>query len=203
MILYDYLDSGNGYKTRLLMALLGINYRFVPVDIMAGESRQAAHLARNPLGKIPVLELEPGRYLAESNAILLFLAEGTRFLPDERWLRAQVYQWLFFEQYSHEPNIAVARFWLIHTEMDEQKTALLPERHAEGHRALAVMEATLAGAGFLVGGAYSIADISLYAYTHVADEGGFDLAGYPGIRAWLERVRAQDGHIPITQAEPA
>ncbi len=199
MVLYDYLDSGNGYKARLLMALLGINYRFVPVDIMAGESRQAAHLARNPLGKIPVLELEPGRYLAESNAILLYLAEGTRFQPDDRWLRAQVYQWLFFEQYSHEPNLAVARFWLKHSEMDEQKTALLPERHAAGHRALAVMEATLIGADYLVGGAYSIADIALYAYTHVADEGGYDLDPYPAVRAWLARVAAAPGHIPITQ----
>jgi glutathione S-transferase len=203
MILYDYLDSGNGYKTRLLMSLLGINYRFVPIDIMAGESRQPEHLARNPLGKIPVLEVEEGRYLAESNAILLYLADGSRFLPDDRWLRAQVYQWLFFEQYSHEPNIAVARFWLNHTDIDEPKSSLLPEKHAAGYRALDVMEQTLADADFLVGGAYSIADIALYAYTHVAGEGGFDLASYSGIRNWLSRIGAVPGHIPITQAEPA
>ncbi len=197
--LYDYLPSGNGYKVRLLLTQIGVPYELVELDILEGETRTPEFLAKNPNGRIPLVELESGDCLAESNAILFYFAEGTPLLPDDRLERARVLQWLFFEQYSHEPNIAVARFWLTHTEMDEEKRRLLPQKQAQGYAALDVMEHRLAAHDYLVGEAYSIADIALYAYTHVADEGGFDLARYPGIGGWLARVAARPGHIPITQ----
>lgn len=196
--LYDFHDSGNGYKVRLLLGQLAIPYEYVEVDILAGKSRSAEFLAKNVNGKVPVLELEDGRCLAESNAILLYLADGTPFLPAERWARAQVMQWLFFEQYSHEPNIATSRFWLRHTDFDSHRRRRYAEKIKDGVAALQVMEKHLATNTFFVDSRYSIADIALYAYTHVADEGGFDLSPFGAIRDWLDRVRSQPGHKPIT-----
>ncbi len=197
--LYDYLPSGNGYKVRLLLSHLGRDYELVELDLAGGETRTPAFLAKNPNGRIPLIEWDDGRRLAESNAILFHLAEGTPYLPADPWERAQALQWLFFEQYSHEPYIAVARAWLKLTGLDEARRAALPEKQRLGYQALQVMEQHLAGRDLFVGGAYSIADIALYAYTHVADEGGFDLAGYPAIGAWLARVAALPGHVAITQ----
>ena len=196
--LYDYLMSGNGYKVRLLLAQLGLPFERIELDIVKGETRTPEFLGKNPNGRIPVLELDDGTCLAESNAIMFYLAEGTPILPEGRLARAQVLQWLFFEQYSHEPNIATVRFWL-HTEMTDERRALLPAKRAQGYAALQVMERHLSDHPFFVGERYTIADIALYAYTHVADEGGFDLAPYPAVTAWLARVRVQPRHIPITQ----
>ena len=198
LTLYDYLSSGNGYKCRLLLAQLGIPYRRVELDIMQGETRTPQFLARNPNGRIPALELEDGTVLSESDAILFYLAEGTPYLPDDRLGRAQVLQWLFFEQYSHEPFIAVARFICHLLPPDTPRRAELPRLEKGGHAALGVMERRLADHPFLVADRYTIADIALYAYTHVAGEGGFDLAGYPGVRAWLARVAGQPRYLPIT-----
>lgn len=197
--LYDYSDSGNGYKVRLLLAQLDIPYERIERDIMTGETRTPEYLAINPNGRIPVLELEDGRRLAESNAIMVYLAEDTPYLPGDRWGRAQVLQWMFFEQYDHEPNIAVARFWAMHLAPGSKSEAELADKHEKGHAALDVMARRLDGHDFLVGGHYSVADISLYAYTHVADEGGFELDRYPAVGRWLERVRAEPRHVPITQ----
>jgi len=198
--LYDYLDSGNGYKVRLLLRQLGLAYTRVDVDILVGASRTAEFLEKNLNGRIPVLELESGEYLPESNAILYYLADGTPFLPTERLARARVLQWMFFEQYSHEPNIATARFWLRHVEMDESQRALLEQKRRLGYAALAVMERHLAESGFFVGDTYTIADIALFAYTHVAPEGGFALNDFPAVCRWIERVRAQPGHLPMSDA---
>ena len=197
--LYDYLPSGNGYKVRLLLTQLDIPYELIEIDILEGESRTADFLAKNPNGRVPLVEMEDGTLLPESNAIMFFFAEGTPFLPDDRLDRARVLQWMFFEQYSHEPNIAVARFWLTHGELDAEHRRLLPQKQAQGYAALDVMERRLEGNDYLVDGGYGIADIALYAYTHVAHEGGFQLANYPAIRAWLARVEAQPRHIPITK----
>ena len=198
LTLYDYLSSGNGYKCRLLLAQLGIPYRRVELDILKGETRTTEFLAKNPNGRIPALSLEDGTVLSESDAILFYLAEGTPYLPDDRLGRAQVLQWLFFEQYSHEPFIAVARFIQHLLPPDTPRRAELPRLEQGGHAALGVMERRLADHPFLVADRYTIADIGLYAYTHVAGEGGFDLAGYPGVRAWLARVAGQPRYLPIT-----
>jgi glutathione S-transferase len=195
--LYDYLSSGNGYKCRLLLHQLGIPFERVELDILKGETRTPEFLAKNPNGRIPALELEDGTVLAESNAILFYLADGTPFLPEGRLERAQALQWLFFEQYSHEPFIAVARFIRHFLPEDNPRRADLPRLEQGGHAALGVMERRLADRPFLVADRYTIADIGLYAYTHVADEGGFGLETYPRIRAWLERVSSQPGHVPI------
>ena len=194
--LYDYLPSGNGYKVRLLLSQLGVRFRLVEKDIMKGETRTPDFLAINPNGRIPVLELEDGRRLAESDAILFYLAEGTRFLPEERLARAEVLQWMFFEQYSHEPYIAVARFWThyLGKAVDAEKT----ER---GYQALDVMERHLGVRQFFVGERYTIADVALYAYTHVAHEGGFNLVAYPNVRAWLGRVASEPEHVAITRRQ--
>ena len=197
--LYDFLDSGNGYKVRLLLSMLGRRFELIELDILAGETRRPEFLAKNPNGRIPTLELEDGTHLAESNAILFYLAEGSAYLPGDRLARARVLQWMFFEQYSHEPNIATSRFWLKHLEIDDERRAQLEQKRPAGHAALGVMEGHLGGREWFVGDGPTIADIALYAYTHVADEGGFDLAGYPAIRAWLDRVAAQPGHVAITQ----
>ncbi len=198
--LYDFLESGNGYKVRLLLTQLGISFERIELDITKGETRTPEYLAKNPNGRIPLLETDGGEFLAESNAILFHLAEGTPFLPAEPLERARVLQWMFFEQYSHEPNIATSRFWLHHLEIDEARRQALAQKQEGGHAALAVMEGHLNGRReFFVGKGYTIADIALYAYTHVADEGGFDLGRYPNLRTWLERVRGQPRHIPITQ----
>jgi glutathione S-transferase len=198
--LYDYLESGNGYKVRLLLKQLGIPFERVELDITRGETRTPAFLAKNPNGRIPLLELEEGTCLAESNAIQFYLAEGTPFLPEERLARAQVLQWMFFEQYSHEPNIAVLRFWAHTGTLEGKSPEVVEEKRQRGRAALAVMEAHLERRDFFVAGRYTIADIALFAYTHVAGEGGFDLGGLPAIREWIERVRAQPGHIPISEA---
>jgi len=195
--LYDHLASGNAYKVRLLLHQLGIPFERVEMDIACGETRTPEFLAKNPNGRIPTLELEDGTHLAESNAILFYLAEGTPFLPAGRLERALVLQWMCFEQYSHEPNIATVRFWL-HTGLDDERRAMLPLKRRLGHDALAVMDGHLRARSFFVGERYSIADIALFAYTHVAGEGGFDLVPYATVRAWLDRVRAQPGHVPIT-----
>ena len=199
LTLYDYLDSGNGYKVRLLLHQLDIPYRRVELDIDKGETRTAAFLAKNPNGRVPTLELEDGSCIAESDAILWYLAEGTPFLPEGKLARAQVLQWMFFEQYSHEPYVATPRYILRHLPADHPRRAELPERLARGRAALGVMETHLAKAPYFVGGRYSIADIALYAYTHVADQGGLDLAPYPAIRDWIDRVAAEPRYIPITQ----
>jgi len=195
--LYDYLASGNGYKVRLLLHQLGIPFERVELDIVRGETRTPKFLAKNPNGRIPTLALEDGTHLAESNAILFYLADGTPFLPAGRLERAQLLQWMFFEQYSHEPNIATVRFWL-HTGLDDERRSMLALKRRLGHAALGVMEGHLHTRSFFVGERYGIADIALYAYTRVAGEGGFDLEPYPAVRAWLGRVCAQPGHIPIT-----
>ena len=197
--LYDNLFSGNGYKIRLLLTQLGGEFERVEMDIYHGATRTPAYLAINPNGRIPVLETAEGKRLAESNAILFYLAEGTAFLPEEGWERAEVLQWMFFEQYSHEPNIATSRSWLTHGELTAERRTALEQKRPLGYAALGVMEGHLEERAFFVAERYTIADIALYAYTHVADEGGFDLAPYPAIKAWLERVRSQPGHIPITQ----
>ena len=195
--LYDFLESGNGYKVRLLLRQLGVPFERIELDILAGATRTPEFLRRNPNGRIPLLELEDGSHLAESNAIQWYLAEGTPFLPDDRAQRAEVLQWLFFEQYSHEPYVAVLRFWT-HAGMLERNRHAVAERRDRGYQALGVMETHLAARRFFVAERYTIADIALYAYTHVAEDGGFELDGYPAVRAWLERVRTQPGHVPIT-----
>jgi len=195
MRLHDFTGSGNGHKARLLLSNLGQDYDLVEHNILTGETRTPEFLKINPNGKIPVLELDDGRCLPESNAIIWYLAEGTPYLPTDPWDRAQVLRWLSFEQYSHEPFVAVARFWLHYVEMNDDQREQLADKQARGYAAFDVMEAHLAVHDYFVGGAYSIADISLYGYSHVADEGGFDLAGYPAVRAWLDRVAAQPGHV--------
>lgn len=197
--LYDYLSSGNGYKVRLLLALLGIPFERIELDIVKGETRTAEFLKKNPNGRIPLLEAENGEFLAESNAIMFYLADGTSYLPSDRFDRAQVLQWMFFEQYSHEPNIATPRFWIVHLGVTDERREALAQKQEAGYAALEVMEQHLLGRDFFVGGRYSIADIALYAYTHVAPEGGFDLQRFPTIRGWLGRVSDQPGHVPITQ----
>jgi len=199
--LYDYLRSGNGYKVRLLLHQLQLPFELVPIDIERGESRTPEFLRRNPNGRIPVLELDDGTCLAESIAIQWYLAEGTPLLPDGRLARAQVLQWLFFEQYSHEPYIAVVRHWL-HTGLTPERERQLPEKRERGEAALRVMEQQLATREFFVDGRYTIADIALYAYTHVAHEGGFDLGSHPALRRWLERVRQQPDHVTIDWSPP-
>jgi glutathione S-transferase len=198
--LYDNLSSGNGYKVRLLLHQLEIPYRRIELDIDKAETRTPGFLAKNPNGRIPTLELDDGTCLPESNAIIFYLAEGTPFLPDERLARAQVLQWMFFEQYNHEPNIATSRYWLTHgIEITPEKRMMLALKKKAGDDALAVMERHLAQRPYFVADRYTVADIALYAYTHVAEEGGFPLAPYPAIRAWLGRVAAQPRHIPITR----
>jgi glutathione S-transferase len=198
--LHDNLTSGNGFKVRLLLAQLGLPYQRIEYDIDRRETRTPEFLLKNPNGRIPVLELEDGTFLPESDAILWYLAEGTRFLPDDRRLRAEVLQWMFFEQYTHEPNIATVRYWITHAVPVTPLIELsMPAKRAQGAAALGVMEAHLARRTFFVGERYTIADIALYAYTHVAGEGGFDLAPYENVRAWLARVAAQPGYVPITR----
>ena len=198
MRLYDSLSSGNAYKVRLLLHQLGKEFERVEKDIDRGETRTPEFLRINPNGRVPVLEVEPGVHLAESNAIIWYLADGTPFLPDGRIERAQVLQWLFFEQYSHEPNIATPRYWITHKVLTPEREAQLPAKRRLGYDALGVMETHLASRKFFVAERYSIADIALYAYTHVAAEGGFDLSPYEAVDAWIARVAAQPRHVPIT-----
>lgn len=203
MKLYDDPISGNGYKIRLLLAQLSRPYQYIPLNILRGESRTPEFLRRNLNGRIPVLELDDGACLPESNAILYHLSQGTAYFPDDAFERAQVMQWLFFEQYSHEPNIATPRFWLKIKGLEQTSfnLELLAQKQKAGNDALAVMDAHLQSRLFFVGERYSIADIALYAYTHEAHEGGFDLSRYPAVCAWLQRVREQPRHITMDEWE--
>jgi glutathione S-transferase len=197
VLLYNSAVSGNCYKVRLLLAHLGIEVETIDVSVSDRSGRKELLGELNPALRVPTLVLDDGRPLAESNAILWYFADGTPYLSDDPYERAQVLQWMFFEQYSHEPYIAVVRFWLRYSGTPEKFADRIPERMKAGYAALDALERGLAGRDFLVGGDYSVADISLYAYTHVAHEGGFDLEPYPMIRAWLERVSAQPGHVAI------
>jgi glutathione S-transferase len=198
--LYGDSRSGNCYKAALILALTSRPYEWVETDIMAGASRTAEFLAMNPNGRVPLLQLPDGRYLAESNAMLLHLAEGTPYLPTDPYRRALVYQWLFFEQYSHEPYIAVARFIVLFAGREDEEAERLQVLRNKGRDALGVMEKALGAAPFLAGSALSVADIALYAYTHVAADGGFELDPYPGIAAWLGRVEQVPGFRTMTEA---
>ncbi|HEY7316246.1 MAG TPA: glutathione S-transferase family protein [Candidatus Binatia bacterium] len=196
MKLYNVAYSGNSYKVRLLLAQLGIPSEMIEVDILKGESRTPEFLKINPNGRTPVLD-DNGFILAESNAILAYLARGTGFLPDDRKMFGLIFQWLFFEQYSHEPYIATSRFWLQHKTDSPERSAILAAKRDGGWAALKVMEDHLAKHDFFVG-AYTIADIALFAYTHVSHEGGFPLDDFPKIHAWIERVKSQPGFIPMS-----
>lgn len=196
---YGMTGSGNCYKPALLMRQLGIDYSWQEVDLIAGQTRTAEFLSRNPNGKVPLLELPDGRLLAESNAMLCYLAEGTEYLPSDRYLRAQVFQWMFFEQYSHEPYIATVRFWVHLLGKADDFGARIAEAMPKGYAALAVMEAQLERTPWLVGEQQSIADIALFAYTHVAHEGGYVLDNYPHINRWLNACRAQKGFANMEQ----
>ncbi len=199
MKLYDDPISGNGYKVRLLLALLSEPYDYVPMDILRGDTRTEEFLRKNPNGRIPVLEIAGGECIAESNAILYFLAQGSPYWPTDKIEQARVLQWMFFEQYSHEPNIATPRFWIKCKVLEDTEfnRELLAQKQLAGNAALSVMEEHLSSRTFMVGERYTIADIALYAYTHVADEGGFDLSRYPAVLSWLGRVAAQPGHVTI------
>jgi glutathione S-transferase len=198
--LHEYAASGNCYKLRLIMAHLGIQYTRKHYDILKGETRTPAFLAAvNANGRIPVLQVDDS-YLPESNAALWFLAEGSAYIPEEKFARATVLQWMFFEQYNHEPNVATVRFWVAYVgkeNLNDWQQQTLPLKIAQGYAALDVMENQLAKTDFLAGSTYTIADIALYAYTHVAHEGGFDLTRYPAINAWMARAAGQKGHVVI------
>ena len=197
MKLYADSSSGNCYKVELLLSFLGKPYDLEELSVLAGDTRKPEFLARNPNGRIPLLELDDGTHLPESNAILFYLAEGTAFLPADRLGRAQALQWMFFEQYSHEPYIAVLRFWKQYQGKSPADEPSWAEREAKGYAALDVMERTLAGGPWLVGDSPTVADIALYAYTHVADHGGFDLSPYAAVGAWVDRLAALPGYVPI------
>ena len=194
---YGFSPSGNCHKVRLLLEQLGRPYRWIETDSSAGATRTPDYLARNPNGKVPMLELDDGRALVESNAILFWLAEGTPCLPDDPWARAQALSWMFFEQYSHEPYVAVARFICGWTPLDSPRRADLPRLRERAHAALAVMERHLATHAWFTGDRYGIADIALFAYTHCAPDGGIGLDAYPAIRAWLDRVSATPGFVAM------
>jgi glutathione S-transferase len=194
---HGFSSSGNCHKVKLLLEQLGRDYRWIETDSSRGETRTAEFLAKNPNGRVPLLELDDGRRMAESNAILCWLAEGTEYFAGDAWQRAQALSWMFFEQYSHEPYVAVARFIRGWTPADSPRRAELPKLRERGHQALAVMERHLLSAPWFSGAAYGIADIALFAYTDVAGEGGFDLAPYPALRDWLARVRATPGFVPM------
>ena len=203
MRLYNSTVSGNCYKVRLLLAQLGLEYETVELSVVDKSNRADVLAELNPALRVPTLVLDDGRALAESNAILWYFGEGTRFVPDDRFRRAQVLQWLFFEQYEHEPAIAVARFLKTYSGRPELFDDRREELLRRGYRALDAMERHLDGREWLAGEAFTIADIGLYAYTHAADEGGFDLGRFPAIRSWLERVSSQPGHVPIaTDPDP-
>jgi len=198
---YGFSPSGNCHKLRLLLSQLGKreghDYRWIETDSAIGETRTSDYLAKNPNGKVPMIELDDGRVLVESNAILCWLADGTSFLPADPWQKAQALSWLFFEQYSHEPYIAVARFVCGWTPMDSPRRADLPKLRERGHAALAVMETHLASNAWFSGNDYGIADIALYAYTCVAPHGGIELAAYPALRGWLARIETTPGFVPL------
>jgi glutathione S-transferase len=203
LTLYGDLDSGNVYKVRLLLAQLGIAYRRVDTTQNRGEPSTAEFRAINPIGKIPTVVLDDGRMLSESGALLFYFARDTALFPADGWDQADVLRWMFFEQYSHEPYIAVNRHLLLHSSPAELAAlaARVAANHTRGEQALAVMEQRLGGTDWLAAGRYTIADIALYAYTHTAGEGGFGLSPYPGVRGWLDRVRTQPGYVVQMQEE--
>ena len=198
LLLYNSPVSGNCYKVRLLLAHLGIRYERQDLDVVDRSNRAEVLGGLNPDLRVPTVVLDDGRPLAESGAILWYFGEGSRFVPEDRYDRAKVLQWMFFEQYTHEPAIAVVRFLVAYSGEAERYASVIERKTVDGYRALDAMERHLGGPSpYLVGDAMSLADIALYAYTHVAHEGGFDLASYPFIRAWLDRVAAEPGHVPI------
>ena len=197
MKLYNSQSSGNCWKVRQILALLDIPYERVELDVIDRSNRAEVLGGKNPALRVPTLELDDGEYLAESNAIIWYLADGTEYVPAGPLARARVLQWMFFEQYEVEPNLAVARFWISILGQRDAHAAELEGKWRSGNRALDAIEGHLAANEWLVGGAFSIADISVYAYTHVAEEGGFDLAPYPGTRAWIERVAGRPSYIPM------
>jgi glutathione S-transferase len=200
LTLYDYLPSGNGYKVRLVLKQLGIPYTLQELDIKKGATRTPEFLSKNPNGRIPLLEIPGQGFLAESHAIIAFLAENSPLIPDERLQRALMWQWMCFEQYNLEPNIGTVRFWLSSLQKTPEELGdKLKEKTQNGYAALRVLEQGLEGRSFLVADRYSLADIALYAYTHVAPEGGFDLTNYPNIRAWCSRVATQPKWAAITE----
>ena len=200
MKIYADEQSGNCYKVKLVCALLGIEHQWVHVDILAGDTATNSFLAKNPNGKIPLLALDDGRHIWESNAIINYLASGSDLLPTDAFTLAKVQQWQFFEQYSHEPFIAVARFIAKYLGLPEDKKAEYAAKQAGGHKALSVMESQLTHSAFLVGEQLTTGDISLYGYTHVAHEGGFDLSLYPAVQAWLARIEALPHYVPMGSA---
>lgn len=196
--LYGMSGSGNCWKPAVLMKQLATPFEWIEVDLLKGETRTPEFLAKNANGKVPLLEIGAGRYLAESNAMLCYLAEGTAFLPADKWSRAKVLEWLFFEQYSHEPYIATVRFWVKFMHKQVEWKDKIAEAMKKGYAALGVMETQLAKTPFLVGNSYTVADIALYAYTHVAPDGGYELSKYPAISAWMKRCEQQPGFYPMT-----
>lgn len=194
---YGMWSSGNCYKVRLTLEQLQLPYAWVEIDSTRGETRTAEFVAKNPNGKVPLLELPDGKFLSESNAIMIFLAEGSRLWPADRWQRAQALQWMFFEQYSHEPYIAVARFIMKYLPADHSRRRDLSQLHARGYQALDVMQQHLQQQKYFSGADYGVADISLFAYTHCAADGGFELSAYPAVRDWFERVQAQPGFVSL------
>ena len=201
LTVYGYSPSGNCHKVRMMIAHLGRrldqDFRWIETDSTRGQTRTPEYLAKNPNGRVPMIELDDGRSMVESNAILCWLADGTPYFAGDAWQRAQTLSWMFFEQYSHEPYIAVARFICGWTPIDSPRRADLPKLRERGHQALAVMEKHLRSNAWFSSTGYGIADIALFAYTHCAGDGGFDLAAYPAIVAWLDRVRMQPDFMPM------
>jgi glutathione S-transferase len=199
--LYGMSSSGNCYKLQLLMAQLGRDYAWEEIDIIRGENLSPEFLAMNDRGKVPVMKLDDGRTMSESNAILHYLAEGSALLPSDPWERAKTLQWMFFEQYSHEPYIAVARFVCSFLPADHPRRSTLDALRKSGNEALAAMERHLTRLPWFGGERYTIADIALFAYTHVAEDGGFDLGAYPHVERWIKHVRLQPGFVPMREAD--
>ena len=197
LTVYGYSPSGNCHKLRMMLGHLGREHRWIETDSAHGATRTPEYLAKNPNGRVPMIELDDGRILTESNAILCWLAEGTRYFAGDTWQRAQTLSWMFFEQYSHEPYIAVARFICGWTPLDSPRRAGLPQLREKGRQALGVMERHLSANPWFSGAEYGIADIALFAYTHCAADGGFDLSAWPSVLHWLARVRAQPGFVPM------
>ena len=197
MKLYGMTGSGNCWKPAALMKLKRQPFEWIEVDLLKGESRRPEFVAKNANGKVPLLEVKPGQFLAESNAMLCYLAEGTPYLPADAWQRAKVLEWLFFEQYSHEPYIATVRWWVHYLKRQVEWREKIEEAMTRGYAALAVMENQLARSAFLAGAGFTIADIALFAYTHVAHQGGYDMTHFPHIRGWLQRVSQQPGFEPM------
>jgi glutathione S-transferase len=197
--LYDFALSGNCYKVRLLLAQLGISFERIPINILGQESHLPDFLQKNPNGKVPVLEIEPDVFLTESNAILTYLADGTPFFSDDRRERTEILKWLFFEQYSLGANLSRPRFWITVAQQADQFAPIIAYHQRLGKAALDVMEQHLTQHSFFVNDRYTIADLALYAYTHLADQGGYAMNQYPAILKWCDRVASQPNYIAITQ----